>query len=198
MRYKGDDILVPGEEKLDLRDEVTEKKYIEFGPEHERLSVLKYREKVEAVIKEMVESNFVLQKLQKGIDITEAEVEQLGKILKERDPWVTEKLLQQVYDNKHAKFIQFIKYILGLENLKSFSQEVTEAFTSFIAEHNTYSNQQIQFLLTLQTFILRKGSVDRKDLVKEPFTKISPDGILGLFKQREIEEILKFAEQLVA
>jgi len=198
MRYKGDDIPVPGEEKLDLRDEVTEKKFVEFGPEHERLSVLKYREKVEAVVKEMVESNFVLQKLKKGLDITEAEVELLGKILKERDPWVTEKLLQQVYDNKHAKFIQFIKYILGHENLKSFSQEVTEAFTSFIAEHNTYSNQQIQFLLTLQTFILRKGSVDRKDLVKEPFTKISPDGILGLFKQREIEEILKFAEQLVA
>ena len=198
MRYKGDDILVPGEEKLDLRDEVTEKKFVEFGPEHERLSVLKYREKVEAVVKEMVESNFVLQKLNKGIDITEAEVEQLGNLLKERDPWVTEKLLQLVYDNKHAKFIQFIKYILGLEKLKSFSQEVTEAFTTFIAEHNTYSNQQIQFLLTLQTFILRKGSVDRKDLVGEPFTKINPDGILGLFKQREIEEILKFAEKLVA
>ena len=132
------------------------------------------------------------------MDITEAEIEQLGTILKERDPWVTEKLLQQVYDNKHAKFIQFIKYILGLENLRSFSDEVTEAFTQFIAEHNTYSRQQIQFLLTLQTFILRKGSVEKKDLVKEPFTKISPDGILGLFKQKEIEEILKFAEQLVA
>jgi type I restriction enzyme R subunit len=198
MKYKGDDIPVPGEEKLDLRDEVTEKRFIEFGPEHERLPVLKYREKVEAVIKEMVDSNFVLQKLRKGMDITEAEVEQLGTILKERDPWVTEKLLQHVYDNKHAKFIQFIKYILGLEKLKSFSEEVTESFTSFIAEHNTYSKQQIQFLLTLQTFILRRGSVDRKDLVKEPFTKISPDGILGLFKQREIEEIIKFAEQLVA
>ena len=54
MRFKGEDIPRPGEEKLDLRDEVTEKKYVEFGPEHERLSVLKYREKVEAVIKEMV------------------------------------------------------------------------------------------------------------------------------------------------
>lgn len=198
MKFKGDDIPKPGEEKLDLRDEVTEKKLVEFGPEHERLPVLKYREKVEAVIREMVETNFVLQKLKNGLEITEPEIEQLGTILQERDPWVTEKLLQQVYDNKHAKFIQFIKYILGLENLKSFTEEVTEAFTSFIAEHNTYSRQQIQFLLTLQTYILRKGSVEKKDLVKEPFTKISPDGILGLFKQKEIEEILKFAEQLVA
>ena len=75
---------------------------------------------------------------------------------------------------------------------------MTEAFTQFIKEHNTYSQQQIQFLLTLQTYILRKGNIEKKDLVKEPFTKISPDGILGLFKQKEIEEILKFAEQLVA
>jgi type I restriction enzyme R subunit len=198
MKFKGDDIPIPGEEKLDLRDEVAEKKFIEFGPEHKRLTVKKYRERVEAVIKEMVASDFVLQKLQRGIDITEAEVEQLADILERRDPWVTEKLLQHVYDNKRAKFIQFIKYILGTEELKSFTEEVTEAFTRFIAGHNTYSEQQIQFLLTLQTFILRKGTIEKKDLVKEPFTKISPDGIIGIFKQKEVEEILKFAEQLVA
>ncbi len=81
MKYKGDDIPRPGEEKLDLRDEVTEKKYVEFGPEHERLPVLKYRERVEATIRELVSSNFVLQKLQMGMDITNAEIEQLGNIL---------------------------------------------------------------------------------------------------------------------
>jgi type I restriction enzyme R subunit len=198
MRFKGEDLPRPEEEKLDLQDEVTEKRFVEFGPEHERLPVLKYREKVEAAVRELVESNFVLQKLKNGMEITDQEIEQLGIILRERDPWVTEKLLQQVYDNRHAKFIQFIRYILGLGDLRSFSEEVTEAFTAFIAEHNTYSRQQIQFLLTLQTFILRKGSVEKKDLVREPFTTISPDGIIGLFKQKEIEEILKFTEQLVA
>jgi len=197
MRYKGDDIQA-FEAKLDLHDEVTEKKFIEFGPEHERISVLKYRERVEATIKALVDSNFVLQKMRIGAEITEDEIQQLGKILQERDPWVTEELLRRVYDNRHARFIQFIKYILGLEKLKSFTEEVTEAFTGFIAEHNTYTKQQIEFLLTLQTFILRKGSLERKDLVREPFTKISPDGILGLFRQYEIEEILKFTKQLVA
>jgi len=55
MRYKGDDILVPGEEKLDLRDEVTEKKFVEFGPEHERYQ-FKIQRKVRSCDKEMVES----------------------------------------------------------------------------------------------------------------------------------------------
>jgi len=196
MKFK-DDIYVP-EVKLDLTDEVTEKKFIEFGPEHERISVQKYREKVEAAVKALVDSSFVLQKLKSGMDLTEDEIQQLGTLLREHDPWVTEDLLQKVYDNRHAKFIQFIRFILGLEKLKSFTDEVTEAFTAFIAEHNTYTQQQIEFILTLQTFILRKGTLEKKDLVREPFTKISPDGILGLFRQKEIEEILKFAENLVA
>lgn len=196
MRYKGEE--KPGEEKLDIRDEVAEKKHVEFGPEHERMTVKKYRDKVEAIINEMVGSNFVLQKLQLGHEITEQEVEQLANILESRDPWVTEELLQKVYDNKRAKFIQFIKHMLGQEQLKSFTEEVSEAFASFIAEHNTYSEQQIQFILTLQTFILRKGAIDKKDLVKEPFTRIDPDGIIGVFKPREIEEIMEFAKHLVA
>lgn len=196
MRFKGE--VKPGEEKLDIRDEVAEKKQVEFGPEHERMTVKKYRDKVETIVNEMVGSNFVLQKLQLGQEITEEEVEQLANILMSRDPWVTEELLQKVYDNKRAKFIQFIKHMLGQEQLKSFMEEVSEAFASFIAEHNTYSEQQIQFILTLQTFILRKGAIDRKDLVKEPFTRIDPDGIIGVFKPREIKEIMEFAKHLVA
>lgn len=196
MKYR-EEFLLP-EEKVDLHDDVVEKEYVEFGPEHERLTVKKYREKVESTIKDLVDSNFVLQKLKNGMGISSSELEQLASILESRNPWITEKLLRQVYDNKRAKFIQFIKYILGLEKLKSFTEEVTEAFTSFIAKHNTYSEQQIQFLLTLQTFILRKGSIEKRDLVKEPFTKISPEGIIGIFKPSEVQEILKFAEQLIA
>ncbi|MCK4920995.1 MAG: hypothetical protein KAS71_08115, partial [Bacteroidales bacterium] len=198
MKFKGDDVPIPGEEKLDIRDELAEKELVEFGPEHERMTVKKYRDKLEALIKELIDSNFVLQKLQRGEDITDQEVEQLAKILESKDPWVTEELLQKVYDNKHAKFIQFIKFILGLENLKSFTEEVTEAFDSFISEHNTYSEQQIQFILTLKTFLLRKGAVEKRDLVHEPFTELSPDGILGIFKKSEIEEIIQFTNNLVA
>ncbi|MBA7582327.1 hypothetical protein ES708_24255 [subsurface metagenome] len=164
MRYKGEE--KPGEEKLNICDKVIEKKYIEFGPEHERMTVKKYRDKIEAIVKEMVGSNFVLQKLQMGREITKQEVEQLANILESRDPCVTEELLQKVYDNKRAKFIQFIKHMYGQEQLKSFTEEISEAFASFIAEHNTYSEQQIQFILTLQTFILRKGTIDKKVLVK--------------------------------
>ena len=186
------------EEELDIKDEKVSKEYVEFGPENERLTVLRYREKVEAVIKDMVSSNFVLQKLQQGVELSAEEVEELANILQDKDPWVTEDLLRKVYDNKRAKFIQFINHILGLEDLKSFTQEVTEKFDAFIAEHNTYSQQQIQLIRTLRTFILRTGKIEKKDLVREPFTNVDPDGIQGVFMPNEIEEIIEFTRELVA
>jgi type I restriction enzyme R subunit len=174
------------------------KNWVEFGPEQERMTVQKYREKVEAAIRKLVNSNFVLQKLKQGMEITGPEVEQLANLLQERDPWVTEELLKKVYDNKRATFIHFIRYILGMEELRPFTETVSEAFDQFIAAHNTWSGQQIQFLLTLKTFILQKGTVEKKDLVHEPFTKISPDGILGIFKPAEINEIMELTKKLVA
>lgn len=198
MRFLGEGQDKRKEEKLNLKDETVIKEYVEFGPENERMTVQKYRERLEALIKELVDSNFVLQKLQIGADISEQEIEELANILESRDPWVTENLLRKVYDNKRAKFVQFIKYILGQEQLKTFTQEVTEGFDQFITEHNTLSEQQIQFIRTLKTFILRNGKVDKKDLVQEPFTKVSPDGILGVFTPKEIEEIIEFTIKLIA
>jgi type I restriction enzyme R subunit len=196
MKYRQNTPI--GEERLNIKDELMVKEWIEFGPENERMTMQKYREKLETAIKELVGSNFVLQKLQQGLDITDSEVEQLANILSKKDPWVTEDLLKKVYDNKRAKFLQFIKSILGLIELKSFTQEVSEAFDEFIAAHNTYSVQQIQFLLTLKTFLLRKGTLEKKDLVHEPFTKLSPDGILGVFNPNEIDEIVELTKKLVA
>ncbi|HEC66328.1 MAG TPA: restriction endonuclease subunit R [bacterium] len=198
MRFIGEGVTPPGAEELDLRDETLLKEVVEFGPENERMTVHKYREKVEAIIKELINSNFVLQKLQAGQEISDQEIEELASILEGRDPWVTEDLLRKVYDNKKARFIQFIKYVLGLEELKTFTQEVTEGFDTFITNHNTLSEQQIQFVRTLRTFILRTGKVEKKDLVREPFTEVDPDGIIGVFTPHEIVEILQFTENLVA
>lgn len=198
MEILGSDLPPAPEEKLDLRDETVVKEFVEFGPQHERMTVQRYREQVEAAVKEMVASNFVLQKLQRGAEISEEEVAELANILERRDPWVTEDLLRRVYDNRRARFIQFIRHILGHEDLKTFTQEVTEGFDRFIREHNTMTEQQIQFMRTLRTFILRTGKVEKKDLVRDPFTRVSPDGILGVFTQKEIEEIMAFAGTLVA
>jgi len=52
-------------------------------------------------------------------------------------------------------------------------------------------------LRTLRTFILQQRRLEKRDLVDEPFTRLHPNGIQGLFDDAEIDEILDFTRRLV-
>ncbi|MDR4496386.1 MAG: DEAD/DEAH box helicase family protein [Candidatus Scalindua sp.] len=184
------------EKKLNIQDLISVKETIEFGPQHERMNVDKYRRKVEEFIREMVKSNPVLQKIVNGDPVTNKELEELAGILKLHYPHVTEYILQEIYDNRSAKFIQFIKHILGIEEIAAYTETVSVAFDDFLRKHNTFGEKQIQFILTLKTFILQRGSVEKKDLIHAPFTQLHPQGIRGIFPQAEIEEILDFVQKI--
>jgi type I restriction enzyme R subunit len=198
MKYREGDILNPGPAKFDFTDILKTKEFVEFGPEHSAVSVSKYREMVEKLIMELTESNPILQKLKAGKDITESEAEELAALLHDEHPHVTEALLKSVYNNRKAKFIQFIKHILGLEILESFSETVTKAFEQFIHNHTNLSSRQLDFLNLLKDFILVKESVQKRDLIESPFTVLHPDGIRGLFTKVEINEILELTERLAS
>lgn len=103
-----------------------------------------------------------------------------------------------VIHNRKAKFIQFIKHILGLETVESFSAIVGKAFDHFLAEYNNLNIQQMQFLEILRSFILDKEQLSKKDLVNPPFKQIHPEGILGVFQPKEIQEIIQFTQKLIA
>ncbi|MEE4197338.1 MAG: DEAD/DEAH box helicase family protein [Bacteroidales bacterium] len=192
-----------GEEKtgpvrLNLQDEIVKKEFVEFGPEHESVSITKYREMVEEKIRELTANNPILQKLKEGMDINEQEAELLAEQLHDEDPYITLDLLQKVYKNRRAKFIQFIKHILGIEVLKSFPETVSESIDQFIQEHNYLSTRQLEFINLLRDYIIQRGKIQKKDLIQAPFTVIHPQGIRGVFSPKEIEEILTLTQELVA
>ncbi len=184
--------------KLDIQDMVAIKETIEFGPEHERLSTSAYRERLEAYVRDLAERNPVLQKIRSNEEVSSSEIHKLAKLLEEQSLHVTEDVLRKVYDHKTARFIQFMRHILGLEKLEPWSETVTAAFDAFIAEHNTLTELQVRFLQTLKTFILQTGKVDRRHLIEAPFTFIHPQGIRGVFKTDEIEELMNFMKKLAA
>ncbi|MBU0676489.1 MAG: DEAD/DEAH box helicase family protein [Verrucomicrobia bacterium] len=184
-------------ETLHLDDLVAIKEKIEFGPAHERMSTTAYREKVEQHIRELVAANRVLQKIRDGEAVTDDEVAELAELLEGQDPYITEKLLQQIYDNKKAHFIEFIQHILGIRTLTTWTEEVRQSFDDFMGEHTNLTQLQIQFLLTLRTFILQAGKFEKKDLVEPPFTQLHPQGVRGIFEASSIEEILDFASKLL-
>jgi len=104
----------------------------------------------------------VLQKIQAGKPITDAELRKLAALLARENPEITEEHLRRAYDHRTAHFIQFIRHILGLERLESWPATVSRAFTEFIAAHTTLTAIQIQFLRTLETYILQTGKLERR------------------------------------
>ncbi|WP_285338978.1 DEAD/DEAH box helicase family protein [Vibrio parahaemolyticus] len=183
---------------LDLTDELHNKEWVEFGPQNEGVSITRYREMVESLIAELTEHNLVLQKIKNGEVINSEEAQQLAQLLHQEHPHITEDLLRQVYKNRKARFLQFIRHILGIEMLKSFPDEVSTAFDQFIRAHNTLNSRQLEFLNLLKNFIIEREKIDKKDLIKAPFTVIHPQGIRGVFGSSEINEILQLANELAA
>jgi type I restriction enzyme R subunit len=171
---------------------------IEFGPENDLVSVSRYKDMVEAMVQELADQNPVLKKIKSGDRITEDELNELAQMMNEKDPFVTEKLLQRVYGNQHAKFLQFIKHILQVEIVHSFEETVTLAFDEFIKLHNNLSSNQIEFMTVLKKYLIDKGRIEKKDLINPPFTQLHPQGILGVFSPQEIEEIITVIQRVAA
>jgi type I restriction enzyme R subunit len=184
--------------KFNLKDIVAEKEFIEFGPQHEALSIAKYRELVEKKINELVSNSPILQKLKQGLEISEDETEQLAEELHNEHPHITIDLLRKVYNHRKAALVQFIKHILGIEQLETFAETVTRAFDDFISKHSYLTSRQLQFLNLLKNFVLEKGDVSKRNLIESPFTMIHPEGIRGIFNQKEIDEILNLTQQVLA
>jgi type I restriction enzyme R subunit len=187
-----------GPVNLDLTDVLHNKEWVEFGPQHESVSISRYREMVEAMIAELTAHNPILQKIKDGGDVTPDEALELAELLHAEHPHITEELLRQVYKNRKARFIQFIRHILGIEILKSFPETVSEAFDQFTQQHTNLSSRQLEFLNLLKGFIIEREKVEKKDLINAPFTVIHPQGIRGVFSPAEIKEILQLTERLAA
>jgi len=106
-------------------------------------------------------------------EVTSAQAAELAAMLHAEHPHITEELLRQVYQNRKAKFLQFIKHILGIEVLKSFSESVSEAFDQFIGQHTSLNSCQLEFPNLLKSFILDREKVEKKDLISSPFIACS-------------------------
>lgn len=197
MKYR-ESVIPLGPAKFNFKDIVSEKEFVEFGPQHEALSIAKYRELVEQKVNEMVLENPILQKIKEGKEITIPEAEQLAEELHNEHPHITIDLLRRVYNHRKAQLVQFIKHILGIEILESFPETVSKAFDDFIAVHSYLTSRQLQFLDLLRKYIIENEKLTRRNLIESPFTLLHPEGIRGIFNPKEIDEILKFTEKVIA
>jgi type I restriction enzyme R subunit len=159
---------------------------VDLGGDLGRLSIAAYRERIEGFIRDRVDKNPVLRKLQRGEEISGDEFHELAELLESRELQVTEERLQQIYDNRTVHFLQLIRHVLGLEHVPSWEETVSERFAAFFAAHTDLTSLQVLFLRTIRTFVLQRSHLEKRDLVDEPFTRLHPSGVQGLFINVEI------------
>jgi type I restriction enzyme R subunit len=199
LMYFRESLVVPlGPAKFNLQDLVHTKEYVEFGPQHASMKIEEYRKLVEEKVNALVLSNPLLKKLKVGKSLTQSEAETLADELFNENPHITIDLLRKVYNHRKAQLVQFLNHILGIEILESFSDTVSNSFDKFLKEHSYLNTRQLDFLKLLQSFLIEKGDVEKRDLITAPFTRIHPDGIRGLFSNTEIDEIITFIQKLAA
>jgi type I restriction enzyme R subunit len=198
MHYRDGRVTGEGTAKFNFADILKSKEYVEFGPEHESLSIAQYQQLVEAKVNELTASNPILQKIRAGQPVSEEESDTLATQLHDQHPHITLQLLRRVYHHQRAPFLRFMRHILGIEILESFPDTVSRSIDQFIAEHPSLTSHQLQFLSLLRDFLIDRGGIEKRDLIQSPFTIIHPSGIRGVFSPSEINEILALTERLAS
>jgi type I restriction enzyme R subunit len=152
-----------------------------------------YKERLVNVLKELMASNLALQKIHRGIGITETELQSLQALILERDPSLKPDDLTKLYPDKAHSLDKLVRSLIGLDHLT-----VHEKFEAFRQAHTTLTANQMQFLNLMEQEIVQAGGLDIAKLYDEPFTRFHFQGLDGLFKPEEVDEILAIVKGLSA
>jgi type I restriction enzyme R subunit len=198
MRFREDLLERKQITELDFEDSIAVKQKLQIDMSSSAIHTENYRKQVEALLSEIEQEQPVLQRIKQGQPVSDEELEQLSAFLA-TEPWgIDTAHLYRVYNTPRVDFIHLIRHIFGIETLQSYPEVVNEAFTQFIQQHSTLDSRQLEFLNLLKGFMIERRAVSKKDLIGAPFTVLHSQGIRGLFKPAEIDEILQLTERLAA
>lgn len=170
----------------DFSDEIQYHKIAEVDimPTYARLK--SYKDRVESFIRKN-KSHLVIDKLHKNIPITPKELELLESFL-----FNDELGTKEEYENEYGSqpLGKFIRSIVGLD-----IEAVNKLFSNFIEDKNL-KPVQITFIQTLINYLNRNGTLDKKLLTQPPFNEASDAGIIGLFDDHKVREIVSIIDDV--
>ncbi|MDG4951533.1 restriction endonuclease, partial [Weeksellaceae bacterium KMM 9724] len=170
----------------DFADEIQMSKVeeVDIMPAYTKLR--SYRDRVEAFIRKN-KSHLVIDKLHKNIPITPMELELLESFLFNEELGTKEEYEREYGEQPLGKFI---RSIVGLD-----IETVNQLFSNFIEDKNL-KPVQITFIQTLINYLNRNGTLDKKLLTQPPFNEASDNGIIGLFDDSKVREIVSIIDNV--
>jgi type I restriction enzyme R subunit len=183
--------------EINLPDSITERSWIIYGPTGEGAFAESYREQVEALVRRLADQLPELSKLKNGEVLSDDELDSISQSLNQADLFVTEDTLRKAFEAPAAYLADFLRHILCADaHLPNREERVNAAFDTFIAQHGYLRANQLNFMRAVKAAVLRHGRITRAALSEPPLSRIGR--VESLFPAQDIEELVTFANQLVA
>lgn len=170
----------------DFADEIQHDKVkdVDIMPTYSKLK--SYKDRVEAFIRKN-KSHLVIDKLHKNIPITPKELQLLESFLFNDELGTKEEYENEYGDQPLGKFI---RSVVGLD-----IEIVNGLFANFIQDKNL-KPVQITFIQTLINYLNNNGTLEKKLLTQPPFNEASDDGIIGIFEDNKVREIVSIIDRV--
>lgn len=136
------------------------------------------------------EGNLTLQKLRRGLPLTQTDLDQLSGLL--ISAGVGDHAQIEKATELSSGLGRFIRSLVGLERAA-----VAQAFSSFITG-NPATADQIEFVDLVIEHLTEKGVMDPKSLYSSPFTDVAPSGPEQVFDLKRTDRLIEVIESFNA
>lgn len=185
--------------ELGLDDIIESRKWVILKKGTQRLYVEEYKKRVEAKIEQLASAHPTIQKLQQREPVSTDDLVRLEHTLEtelsSEEISLDEENMLKAFDVRVGSLVDFLKYILKLEELPDHETRVRRSFGAFILSHD-YNADQSRFLRAVQNVFLQRHALELADLYEEPFTNFGENAVEKLFSVSEIDELLGMVKQL--
>ena len=155
-------------------------------PKLEGLNLAAYRNRVESVLRDLIEKSDALKKIRAGEAVSPADIEALVSEVLVMDPDLNLQELLVHFPNKSSSLSFAIRQIIGLD-----AARVDAHFRAFVQKYPSLNANQIRFLDLLKGYIARYGTIEPARLWDSPFTSLHAEGVEGVFTEStQIDDLL--------
>jgi type I restriction enzyme R subunit len=183
---------------IDMGDAIEQRTLISMEGEKEHTYITKYRERVEERVRQIADSNPVIQKIARDEVLSESDLRSLELALFSSDFVLDE---QEITHTGAAAtenvLVPFIKRVLGMYATPDPRMRIKDAFQTFIIAYNKhYTADQLNFIRMVESVFSSKHHITYADFWDPPFTTLGTTAPLPMFADDDLHAFVGICSML--